>query len=154
MNLMIIPNGSVASRTPRGFPGAGGPAAAGGVRARTGGTGAPDPPFIAIPAFTSRAFRHNGVYVSTGSGINSPADLRGRTVGVAEYQLTANVWIRGIMAEHSLPLSVLLGRHRAAGAGEVARIPPFHLITAAQEMITKSFSCDHANNPSQPQKPS
>src|SRR5580692_3346515 len=60
----------------------------------------PERPFIAIPAFTSRAFRHNGIYVSTASGITAPAGLSGRTVGVAEYQLTANVWIRGILAEH------------------------------------------------------
>src|ERR1700683_5405256 len=48
----------------------------------------PERPFIAIPAFTSRAFRHNGIYVSTASGITAPAGLSGRTVGVAEYQLT------------------------------------------------------------------
>lgn len=59
-----------------------------------------DAPFIAIPAFPSRMFRHSGIYVHSGSGIEQPADLIGRTVGVAEYQLTANVWIRGILAEH------------------------------------------------------
>lgn len=62
--------------------------------------GADPAPFIAIPAFTSRAFRHNGIYVHARSGIDTPDALRGRTVGVAEYQLTANVWIRGILAEH------------------------------------------------------
>jgi 4,5-dihydroxyphthalate decarboxylase len=75
---------------------------------------APDPPFIAIPAFTSRAFRHNGIYVGAGSGISSPDGLRGRTVGVAEYQLTANVWIRGILAEHyGLPVNAV--RYRTGG---------------------------------------
>ena len=59
-----------------------------------------DGPFIAIPAFTSRAFRHNGIYVNAASGIAEPGDLPGRVVGLAEYQLTANVWIRGILAEH------------------------------------------------------
>lgn len=59
-----------------------------------------EPPFVAIPAFPSRAFRHSSVYVHAGSGISRPADLIGRTVGVAEYQLTANVWVRGILAEH------------------------------------------------------
>jgi 4,5-dihydroxyphthalate decarboxylase len=58
------------------------------------------PPFVAIPAFPSRAFRHSSVYVHAGSGIGGPADLVGRTVGIAEYQLTANVWVRGILAEH------------------------------------------------------
>jgi 4,5-dihydroxyphthalate decarboxylase len=59
-----------------------------------------DNPFIAVPAFPSRMFRHSGIYVNSDSGIAEPADLIGRTVGVAEYQLTANVWIRGILQEH------------------------------------------------------
>jgi 4,5-dihydroxyphthalate decarboxylase len=52
-------------------------------------------PFVAIPAFVSRAFRHNGIYVGAASQISAPAGLAGGVVGVAEYQLTANVWIRG-----------------------------------------------------------
>jgi 4,5-dihydroxyphthalate decarboxylase len=59
-----------------------------------------EPPFVAVPVFPSRAFRHSGIYVRRGGGIERPEDLRGRRVGVAEYQLTANVWIRGILAEH------------------------------------------------------
>jgi 4,5-dihydroxyphthalate decarboxylase len=59
-----------------------------------------DAPFIAIPVFPSRLFRHSGIYVSAKSGIIEPADLVGKQVGVAEYQLTANVWIRGILADH------------------------------------------------------
>lgn len=59
-----------------------------------------DAPFIAIPAFPSRMFRHSGIYLNAAAGIAEPADLAGRTVGVAEYQLTANVWIRGMLAEH------------------------------------------------------
>ena len=55
---------------------------------------------VAIPVFTSRAFRHSGVFVSRASGIDGPQDLPGKVVGLAEYQLTANVWIRGILAEH------------------------------------------------------
>jgi 4,5-dihydroxyphthalate decarboxylase len=65
-----------------------------------------DPPFVAIPVFPSRAFRHSGIYVNTASGITEPADLVGRTVGVPEYQLTACVWIRGILADHhGVPVS-------------------------------------------------
>jgi 4,5-dihydroxyphthalate decarboxylase len=55
-------------------------------------------PFVAIPVFPSRSFRHSGIYVR--DGISRPEELRGGRVGVAEYQLTANVWIRGILAEH------------------------------------------------------
>lgn len=60
----------------------------------------PDPAFVAIPVFPSRSFRHSGIYVNPRRGIGEPADLAGGRVGVAEYQLTANVWIRGILAEH------------------------------------------------------
>lgn len=59
-----------------------------------------DAPFVAVPVFPSRFFRHSGIYVSTASEIERPQDLRGKQVGIAEYQLTANVWIRGILAEH------------------------------------------------------
>lgn len=59
----------------------------------------PDPPFIAIPAFPSRYFRHQSIYINSGSGIESPADLAGRRVGVPEYQITAAVWQRGMLAD-------------------------------------------------------
>lgn len=62
--------------------------------------GRPDRPFVAIPAFPSRAFRHSGIYVNAGAGIREPRDLMGRRVGSPEYQMTAPVWIRGILAEH------------------------------------------------------
>lgn len=59
-----------------------------------------DAPFIAIPVFPSRAFRHNGIYVNSSAGIDHPSKLAGRTVGVPEYQLTACVWIRGLLSDH------------------------------------------------------
>ncbi len=70
--------------------------------------------FVALPVFPSRAFRHNGVYVHTGSGIETPADLQGRVVGVPEYQVTAAVWIRGILAEHH-GVPVASARYRTGG---------------------------------------
>jgi hypothetical protein len=57
-------------------------------------------PFVALPVFTSRMFRHGSIYLNTGAGIASPEDLRGKKVGAPEYQLSANVWIRGILADH------------------------------------------------------
>jgi 4,5-dihydroxyphthalate decarboxylase len=67
-----------------------------------------DPAFIAIPVFPSRAFRHNTIVVSAKSGIKEPKDLIGKKVGNPEYQLTAIVWQRGILAdEHGVdPKSV------------------------------------------------
>jgi len=55
-----------------------------------------DCPYVAVPAFVSRAFRHNAVYVRT-DRIKKPADLKGKKVGVPEYQLTANVWARAFL---------------------------------------------------------
>jgi 4,5-dihydroxyphthalate decarboxylase len=55
-------------------------------------------PYVAIPAFVSRAFRHTSIYVRT-DRIRQPSDLKGRKVGVAEYQLTANVWARALLED-------------------------------------------------------
>lgn len=58
-----------------------------------------NPQFIAIPVFPSRLFRHNGIFVSTQSGIREPRDLIGKRIGVPEYQLTAPVWMRGMLQD-------------------------------------------------------
>src|SRR5215471_1825242 len=55
-------------------------------------------PYVGVPAFVSRAFRHTSIYVRT-DRVKKPADLKGRKVGVPEYQLTANVWARAILEE-------------------------------------------------------
>jgi 4,5-dihydroxyphthalate decarboxylase len=49
--------------------------------------------------FTSRYFRHSCVFVNAGAGIERPADLRGKRIGVPEYQMTAAVWIRGFLED-------------------------------------------------------
>jgi len=56
-------------------------------------------PYVAIPAFVSRHFRHSAIFVRTDRGIRTPADLKGKLVGLPEYQQTANVWMRGIFKE-------------------------------------------------------
>ena len=56
-------------------------------------------PFVGIPAFVSRVFRHSGIYIRTDRGIEKPEDLRGKTVGLPEYQMTAPVWMRGMMED-------------------------------------------------------
>ena len=58
-----------------------------------------DPPFIAIPVFPSRMFRHSCIFVSEKSGIREPKDLVGKRIGTPEYQMTAPVWIRGILQD-------------------------------------------------------
>ncbi|TYB70290.1 ABC transporter substrate-binding protein [Nonomuraea sp. PA05] len=68
----------------------------------------PEPPFVALPVFPSRFFRHQSIYVNARSGVERPEDLAGKRVGVPEYQMTAAVWQRGILAEHhGLPVDAV-----------------------------------------------
>ncbi len=63
-------------------------------------------PFVAIPVFPSRSFRHSCIYVNRDGGIRRPKDLIGKRVGNPEYQLTAGVWIRGILSDdYQVPVS-------------------------------------------------
>jgi 4,5-dihydroxyphthalate decarboxylase len=63
-------------------------------------------PFIAIPVYPSRSFRHSCIFVNADAGIREPRDLIGKRVGNPEYQLTANVWIRGLLNdEYGVPVS-------------------------------------------------
>lgn len=55
-------------------------------------------PYVGIPVFLSRAFRHTAVYVRT-DRVKRPEDLRGRRIGLPEYQLTANVWVRSFLQD-------------------------------------------------------
>ena len=58
-----------------------------------------DERFVAIPVFTSRFFRHACVFINTHKGIKEPGDLKGKIVGLPEYQITAVVWLRGIFQD-------------------------------------------------------
>ncbi|CAN5305598.1 ABC transporter substrate-binding protein [soil metagenome] len=55
-------------------------------------------PYIAVPVFLSRAFRHTSIYVRK-DRVKRPEDLKGKRVGLPEYQLTANVWARAILED-------------------------------------------------------
>jgi 4,5-dihydroxyphthalate decarboxylase len=83
-------------------------------------------PFVALPVYTSRMFRHSSLYVNAGAGIDAPEDLRGKVVGTPEYQLTAGVWMRGILGDrHSVPfdsVSYVTGGQETAGRVEKAKL--------------------------------
>ena len=74
--------------------------------------------YVAIPAFVSRAFRHSGFFARKGSGIESPADFAGRRIGVPEYQMTAALWMRGILSdEYGVAANSIHWRTGALDAG-------------------------------------
>ena len=61
-------------------------------------------PFMAIPVFPSRTFRHRCIFVNAASGIERPEGLRGKRMGVPEYSMTAAVWLRGLFQhEYGVP---------------------------------------------------
>ena len=77
-------------------------------------------PYIAVPAFISRAFRHGGIYVRSDRGIISPKSLEGRHVGVPEYQMTMAVWARGLLSdEFSVNTDQII--YRTGGTNEFGR---------------------------------
>lgn len=55
-------------------------------------------PLLAIPIFPSRYFRHSCIFVNP-DRIKKPEDMKGKRIGVPEYQMTAAVWIRGMLAD-------------------------------------------------------
>ena len=68
----------------------------------------PERPFVALPVFPSRFFRHSCIYINAAAGIKSPKDLIGKRIGVPEYQMTAPVWIRGILSDHyGVPVDIV-----------------------------------------------
>lgn len=74
-------------------------------------------PFVALPVFPSRMFRHGYVFVHREAGIDHPSDLSGKRVGVQEYHQTAGVWIRGIlMSDYDVDLESISWREGGVNA--------------------------------------
>ncbi len=86
----------------------------------------PGQPFIAIPVFPSRFFRHSSIYINAAAGIREPRDLVGRRIGNPEYQMTAPVWIRGILQdEYGVPVdgvTYLTGGEEEPGRSEKLKL--------------------------------
>jgi 4,5-dihydroxyphthalate decarboxylase len=84
-----------------------------------------DSPYVAIPAFVSRAFRHGAIYLRSDAGISHARDLEGRRVGIPEYQMTLGLWLRGILAdEHGVDTDRILWRTAGTNvAGRKERLP-------------------------------
>ncbi|MEK7341793.1 MAG: ABC transporter substrate-binding protein [Candidatus Binatota bacterium] len=87
-------------------------------------------PFVAIPVFPSRFFRHSCVFINTESGIKGPQDLKGKKVGAPEYSITAAVWIRGMLQDDygvkARDMEWLVGGQEETGRKErvTLKLPP------------------------------
>ena len=91
-----------------------------------------DSQYIGIPVFPSRAFRHSGIFVRSDKNIRSLSDLKGLRVGVPEFQQTAGIWLRGLMADEygvkSDCVSWKVGALNAPGLGERMKLKlPEHM---------------------------
>jgi len=96
--------------------------------------------YFALPIFLSRVFRHSAFYIRTDRGIRSPQDLRGKLIGVPEYQMTAALWARGILSDEygvkSQEIRWRNGGLNKPGRGErtpIALPPPFELQSIAAD---------------------
>ena len=104
-------------------------------------------PYIAVPVFLSRAFRHTSIYVRK-DRIKAPQDLRGKRIGLPEYQLTANVWARAILEDdygvRPQDVTWVRGGIDTPGRPEkiVLQLPPEVRIEAAPEGRTISELLD------------
>ena len=76
--------------------------------------------FVGVPVFPSRFFRHSSIFINTNSGIEKPEDLKGLKVGVPDYTMTANTWIRGLL-EHDYGVKPTDMKWYTAGLNEPGR---------------------------------
>jgi len=102
-------------------------------------------PFVAIPVFPSRAFRHGFIAVNRGSGIRTPSDLEGKRIGVPLYTMTAAIWIRGhLRHEYGVDLSTVhwvQGSINSPGAhGNPSVLPPVKSVPIEINDSGKSLS--------------
>jgi 4,5-dihydroxyphthalate decarboxylase len=82
---------------------------------------ADESPFVAIPVFTSRVFRHSAIFVRNDDSITEPGQLRGRRIGIPEWTQTATVYARGLLAhDYGVPLEAV--EWVQAGTNEPGRV--------------------------------
>jgi 4,5-dihydroxyphthalate decarboxylase len=85
-------------------------------------------PFVALPVFPSRLFRHGFIFINERSGIRSPKDLEGKRIGLPLYTQTAAIWIRGhLMHQYGVDLETIRwvqGAVEKAGSHGTPHAPP------------------------------
>src|SRR5262249_52558129 len=99
-----------------------------------------DCPFVALPVFPSRVFRHGYIFINTRRGIRTPKDLEGRRVGLPLYTQTAAIWARGhLMHQFGVDLDTIRwvqGAVNAAGTHGKPHAPPLLREVALEQNTT------------------
>lgn len=81
--------------------------------------------YAGIPVFPSRTFRHASLYVRRDRGIERPQDLKGRRIGVNNYDDTAAVVVRGMLRDdYGLGVSDLAWYIGDLEPGQAPRVAP------------------------------
>lgn len=85
-------------------------------------------PYVGLPIFPSRSFRHSAIYIRTDRGIAGPRDLKGRTIGVREYSMTAALVARGMLEDEygvgAQDISWRFGKADGDDSQPIARMQP------------------------------
>ena len=102
-------------------------------------------PFVALPVFPSRVFRHGFISINKNSGIRSAKDLEGKRIGVPLYTMTAAIWIRGHLEhDYGVDLSgvqwVEGSINSPTGHGEPTVLPMFRSLPIERNQSGKSLS--------------
>jgi 4,5-dihydroxyphthalate decarboxylase len=99
-------------------------------------------PFVALPVFPSRVFRHGFLFVH--GGIRSPRDLEGGRIGVPLYTMTAAIWMRGLLQDYGVDLSKITwvqgALHRPGKHGDATAAPLLRPIPIEQNATNKSLA--------------
>jgi 4,5-dihydroxyphthalate decarboxylase len=102
-------------------------------------------PYMAIPVFPSRVFRHGYIFVNKNAGISTAKDLEGKRIGVQEYRQTAGVWVRGIL-QHEFGVDLDTVKWFEGGVNE-SRAPDEHMdVRPAQTLSLEIIPADRTLN--------
>ena len=107
-----------------------------------------DSPYVALPIFPTRCFRHHALFVRTDRGIRGPKDLEGRTVGLREYTNTVSLVVRGMLQSYYgvdlARIRWLVGdvdvRERSSSEIKVPVVAGVDIATAGDRLLADQFA--------------